>query len=140
MTVDAWLDVGLWIAAGTNAALLGAGLQVPVRYSWRLQMRCLDRFTARVFWSYAGFVAMSLVAFSVITALLHDAMLAGERSATVIAAFMALWWTARLVIDILSFGHRNWPEGTRFVLAHALLIGGFTGLAVVYWIVVIRAI
>jgi len=139
VTVEPLLDLGLWIAAGTNAALLAAGLQVPVRYRWRQQMQHLDSFTAKVLWGYAGFVAMSLLAFAVITALLHDAMLSGEQSAVVIAGFMGVWWTVRLGIDVLWYRHRDWPEGLRYLFAHALLIAGFTGLAVVYWTVVLRA-
>lgn len=140
MTIESLLSVGLWVAAGTSAALLGVGLQVPIRYRWRQQMKQLDRFTAKVFWGYAGFVAMTLVAFSVITALLHEAMLTGEQSAVVIAGFMGVWWTTRLVIDVFWYRHRDWPAGLRYVLAHGMLIVGFAGLAVVYWTVVIRAI
>ena len=140
MTIEAWLDAGLWVAAGTSAAMLGVGIQVPVRYEWKAQMQHLDRFTAKVFWGYAAFVGMTLIAFAVITALLHDAMVTGERSAAVIAGFMAIWWTLRLAFDLFSYGHRDWPGGARFVAAHALLIGGFTGLAAVYWTVLIRAV
>ena len=140
MTFEAWLYVGLWVAAGTSAALLGVGLQMPVRFRWRSQMRHLDPFTAKVFWGYASFVAISLVAFAIITVLLHDAMLAGERSAGVIAGFMAVWWTVRIGFDLASYGHAGWPQGARFVVAHALLLSGFVGLAVVYWTVVIRTI
>ena len=140
MTIESLLDLGLWVAAGTNAALLGVGIQVPIRFRWRQQMRQLDPFTAKVFWGYAGFVAMTLVAFAVITALLHDSMLTGERSAVVIAGFLAVWWTARFGIDVIWYRHNDWPVGISYLFAHGLLITGFAGLAIVYWTVVIRAL
>lgn len=140
MTVDLLFDLGLWVAAGTSAALLGVGVQVPIRYRWRQQMRELDRFTAKVLWGYTGFVGMTLLAFAGITVLLHDSMLAGERSAAVIAGFMGVWWTVRLGVDVIWYRHRDWPDGLRYLIAHAVLITGFTGLAVIYWTVVLRAL
>jgi hypothetical protein len=67
-------------------------------------------------------------------------MLAGDREAGVIAALMAVWWSARLALDGISLRHAPWPSGAIYVVAHALLLVGFTGMAAVYWTVSIRAL
>ena len=140
MTFDQWLSLGIWLSAATSLALLPVGLQVPARLGWREDLAKLTVANRRLMWGYATFIALTFVGFGVVTLALHGQMLAGDREAGVIAALMAVWWTARLALDAISLRHAPWPPGARYVVAHALLLAGFTGMAAVYWTVFARAI
>ena len=140
MTFDQWLSLGIWLSAATSLALLPVGLQVPIRLGWREDLAKLTEANRRLMWGYATFIALTFVGFGVVTLALHSQMLAGDREAGVIAALMAVWWTARLALDAISLRHAPWPSGARYAVAHALLLVGFTGMAAVYWTVFTRAI
>jgi len=140
MTFDQWLSLGIRLSAATSLSLLLVGLQVPGRLGWREDLAKLTDPNRRLMWGYATFVALTFVGFGVVTVVLHDPMLAGDREAGVIAGLMAVWWTARLALDAISLRHAPWPAGIGFAVAHVLLLVGFVGMAAVYWTVCARAL
>ena len=48
---------------------------------------------------YGGFTVLTIAAFGVLTLLLHGEMLRGDRAATALAVFIAVYWTARIAVD-----------------------------------------
>jgi len=59
-------------------------------------------------------------------------MLRGDRSALGLAAFIRIYWTARVVVDTFYFSHTDWPEGRQFAIGHILLTSLFSSLATTY--------
>jgi hypothetical protein len=124
-------DLALWLAGAGHFVLLAAGVQVPFRFGWREELLRLRPMNRKLMWTYAGFTLGTLVAFGILTLVLHDEMLRGDRSAAALAGFIALFWTARIATDAW-FGHDGWPPGRRFVLGHVLLELLFIALAGTY--------
>ena len=56
----------------------------------------------------------------------------GDRAASGLAAFMGLYWTARILVDAFYFSHEDWPQGREFVVGHFLLTTLLCFLAVSY--------
>ncbi len=54
------------------------------------------------------------------------------RSLLGLAAFIGVYWAARLGVDLFYFEHADWPQGTPFVVGHVLLTGLFAALAATY--------
>ena len=50
------------------------------------------------------------------------------------AGFIAIFWTVRVMIDLVWYDHRDWPKGNALVAGHALATSLFIGLAVIYWV------
>ena len=140
MTLAGVLDIALWVAAAGHACVLVAGAQAPARLGWREDTAKLQPFTRKVFWVYYVFVGMTVLAFGVLTAVLHDDMLRGDRGAVCLAGFIALWWTFRILVDVFVFRHAEWPPGRRFLVGHVLLDAAFVGMAATYALVVVRYI
>jgi hypothetical protein len=88
-------------------------------------------------WTYAGTTLLTIIAFGVLTLILHDAFLARDRAAVALAAFIAVFWTLRLVVDAAWLRHTDWPSGTAFIIGHVLLVTLFLALAATYWLVVL---
>jgi hypothetical protein len=126
------LGGALCLAALANLCVLAAGAQAPRRLGWRRELEPLRAFTRKVFWVYYFFVGGTIVAFAGLTLLLHREILAGDRAAVLLAAFMGLWWGARVVVDACIYDHRDWPEGRQFVVGHVLLTTTFVLLAATY--------
>ncbi len=127
------LNLALWLAALGHFCVLGASFQVPHRLGWKEDLPKLTPFNRKLMYVYGGFTVLTIMAFGVLTFLLHDEMLHGERAATALAVFIAVYWTARLGVDFFYYEHKDWPVGRQFVVGHFLLTALFSALAFTYW-------
>ena len=112
-TLDSLLNVALWLAAVGHLCVLGASFQVPYRLGWKEDLPKLTPFNRKLFYVYGGFTVLTIFSFGVLTFLLHGEMLRGERAATALAVFIAIYWTARIGVDAFYYDHRDWPAGRR---------------------------
>ena len=136
-TCDHLLNLALWLAGLGHFCVLGASFQVPARLDWKHDLPKLTPFNRKLMYVYGGFTVLTIAAFGVLTLYLHREMLRGERAATALAVFIAVYWTARIGVDFLYYEHGDWPKGAQFVAGHLLLTGLFFALAVTYWAVLI---
>jgi hypothetical protein len=132
-TAYRFFDIDLWCAGAAHFVILIASFQVPYRLRWKEDLRPLMPFNRKLLWVQSGFTVLTILAFGILTLDLHGELVRGDRAALGIAAFIATYWSARILIDAFYFSHRDWPEGTQFVIGHTLLTGLFCALAVSYW-------
>lgn len=130
------LGVALWLAGLGHFVLLIAAGQVPHRLDWKRDLEQLTDFNRKLMWVYAGTTLLTIIAFGVLTLALHDAFLARDRAAVALAAFIAVFWTLRLIVDAAWLRHTDWPKGPAFIAGHILLAGLFVALAATFWLVV----
>ena len=131
------LNLALWLAALGHFCVLGASFQVPARLGWKDDLPKLTPFNRKLMYVYGGSTVLTIAAFGTLTFYLHDELRRGERSATALAVFIAVCWTARIGVDFLYYEHKDWPTGRQFVVGHALLTTLFFALAFTYWSVLI---
>jgi hypothetical protein len=75
---------------------------------------------------------LTIVAFGILTLALHEELVRGDRAALGLAAFIGVYWGARIAVDLAWFSHSDWPAGRQFVVGHALLLALFLFLAGTY--------
>jgi len=132
-----WLGLALWLAGIGHFCILFASFQVPGRLGWKKDLAQLTPFNRKLMWVYAGTTLMTIIAFGVLTLLLHKEFLSGDRAAIALASFIAIFWTLRITIDFVYFEHSDWPQGVQFVVGHFFLTALFAALAFTYWTIVI---
>jgi hypothetical protein len=137
--MESLLSTALWLAGIGHFCLLGVSFQVPARANWKEDLLKLLPLNRKLLWVYGGFTVLTIVAFGALTLLLHREFLQGDRAAVALAAFMAVYWTARILVDVFYLRHSDWPAGDWFVVAHVGLFAFFTALAATYWAVVVHA-
>lgn len=131
-STESFLSLALWLAGIGHFCVLIASFQVPRRLGWKEDLAKLTPFNRKLMWVHGGFAVLTIVAFGVLTLVLHDEMLRGERAALAVAAFIGIYWTMRVVVDFTYYKHEDWPPGRGFVLGHILLTLLFAYLAVTY--------
>lgn len=89
-------------------------------------------FNRKLLWVQSGFTVLTIVAFGALTLVLHKELLEGDRAALGLAAFIGIFWTARILVDAFYFSHSDWPKGRIFVVGHVLLTSLFSFLVVSY--------
>ena len=141
---ERFFDIDLWLAGIGHFAILIASFQVPSKLNWKEDLKLLKPFNRKLLWVQGGFTVLTIIAFGVLTLALHRELLHGDRAALGVAAFIGIYWTARILIDALYFSHSDWPMGRQFVVGHFLLTSLFSFLAASYlglfiWQVWLRA-
>ncbi len=129
---ESFFNVALWLAGLAHFSVLIASFQVPSRLGWKTELAKLSPFNRKLMWTYGGFTVLTIVAFGTLTLALHNELLRGDRAALGLAAFIGVFWAARVAVDAMYFRHADWPQGTSFVVGHILLTTLFIALAATY--------
>ena len=125
-------DLDLWLAGAGHFVILIASAQVPSRLRWKEDLQQLAPFNRKLLWVQGGFTVLTIIAFGTLTLAIHSELLRGDRAAMGLACFIGIYWTARILVDAIYFSHADWPQGTLFVVGHALLTLLFSFLAASY--------
>lgn len=130
---EQWFDLGLWLAGAGHFVILIASFQVPARLHWKQDLAQLMPFNRKLLWVQSGFTVLTIIAFGILTLVLHAELLRGDRAAMGLACFVASYWTARILVDAFYFSSADWPKGKQFLVGHVLLTSLFVALASSYW-------
>ncbi len=126
------LSLLLQIAGVLHLGLMAAGLLMPRVVNLRAHLASLPSFVRRLFWVYYSFIALCLVGFSAITIVFADTLAAGGGLARALCAFLAAFWTLRLIAATFVFDLRPYlTSGYRRLGYHATNVV-FAVLPVVY--------
>jgi hypothetical protein len=129
---ERFFNLDLWAVGAAHFLILFASFQVPFRLRWREDLKQLMPFNRKLLWVQSGFTVLTIIAFGVLTFVLHAEMLRGDRAALGLACFIGIYWTSRILVDAFYFSHVDWPKGAAFVVGHILLTCLFVVLAASY--------
>lgn len=131
------LSALLWLAGCGHFLVLAASFQVPHRLGWHTELQLLRPLNRKLLWVYGGFIVGLITSFGALILQLRPLMLAGETGALYLLGLIAMFWTARLVVDAIVFEHDDWPQGPEFVVGHTMLTSLFVFITGVCWWVVL---
>ena len=117
--------------------ILLASFQVPKKLNWKTEFLKLSTFSRKIFWTYGGYIVFCIISFAFIDLFNTEGLLKIHPSSLVIALFIALFWTGRVIVDFFYYKHDDWPPGDQFVIGHTCLTTLFCFLAIVHWGLVI---
>jgi len=123
----------LIVAAGVGQLGLAAGsLALPRVLDWSADTAKLKSLTRKVFWTYAGYIWVTNVCFGVLSVAAPRALLEGSVLSRAVAGYIAVYWGARVLVQLFYFERVDAPSGLRYRLAEAALTLLFVGLTIVY--------
>ena len=130
MRID--LTLLLQIAGVLHLGLMCAGLLMPRVVGMRGHLAALPPFIRQLFWVYYTFIALCLVSFSLITIAFADTLAAGGNLARALCAFLASFWTLRLIAGTFVFDMRPYLTTSYRRLGYHAINIVFAYLPVVY--------
>jgi len=122
----------LWFVGAAHFLVLVASFQVPYQLRWKSDLQSLMPLNRKLLWVQSAFTVLTILAFGTLTFMLHSELLRGDRAALGLAAFIGIYWTARILVDAFYFSHADWPRGRKLVVGHILLTTLFVCLASSY--------
>jgi hypothetical protein len=132
------LETLLILAGLGHFGILIASALTPKALDWKTQLAPLHPFLRTLFWVYGVFIVLTIAGMGTLTLLHVRAMAAGEPVARSLAAFIAVFWTARLLVQFFVF------DATEFLTTRWRRIGyhtltlAFIAQAAVYIFAAIR--
>ncbi len=129
MSFEQLLSLGLFVAGITHFGVLLAGVQAPKQLNWAEEVPRMSRFNQKILIVYYLFTGVTIVMFGSSTLYLRDEILDKDPVASLLALAIGVWWTARILVDIFIFDHKDWPEGKKYIVGHVVLTSGFVGMA-----------
>lgn len=123
-----------WIllAGCGQIAIALASLAIPRMLRWREDLASLRPLTRQVFWTYAAYIWSTNVAFGLLSILAADSLLDGSTLARAVCAFIALYWGARLALQLFWFDRSAAPQGAHVRVAEILLTTAFAAFTLIY--------
>src|SRR3954447_16151030 len=123
--MDDWLLLGVRLAGIGQLILIVASLAIPYVLRWREDTARLRPLTRQVFWTYAGYIWATNLAFGLLSTFLPQSLLDGNPLAGSVCGFIAVYWGARVIIQFAYFDRTDAPRGLFFTLGEILLVGLF---------------
>lgn len=126
------VSVGLWLAALGHFILPIVSIQIPARLGWREELPKMEIRNRKLYLVATAYIVITYLGFGVLTVVLHDEMLRGDRSALALSVFIGIFWLVRVIVDFTWFGPSMYPKGRRFLIGHFVLTGLFICLTGTY--------
>ncbi len=126
------LTLLLQIAGALHLGLLCAGVSMPRAVHLRRHLATLPVFIRRLFWVYYTFIGLCLISFGLITFTFAGTLAAGSGLARALCAFLAAFWTVRLVAATFVFDVRPYLTNAFWRLGYHATNLVFIYLPVVY--------
>jgi hypothetical protein len=127
------LTMHLRIAGLLYLGLICAGVVMPRAVNLRRHLIVLPPFIRRLFWIYYAFVGLCLVSFGLITITLAGTLAAGGTLARALCAFLAVFWTIRLLAAAFIFDVRPYLTNHFWRLGYHATNIVFAYLPIVYF-------
>ncbi len=124
--------LALYLGGAIHFAILTASALTPRALDWRTTLAPLPKLLRQMFWVYGIFIVITIIAFGVLTFLNAPAMAAGEPVARSLAIFIAVFWTARLVVQFFVFDARPYLTRALYRIGYHLLTVAFLTLVGIY--------
>ena len=126
------LEIAVILGGLAQLAIASTSLLIPRLLGWREEVRRLRPLTRQVFWTYAGYILGTNVAFGLLSLLGARALVDGSALARAVCGFMAAYWLVRLVLQFAVYDRSEAAGRPLFRWAELVYATGFAYLAAVY--------
>jgi hypothetical protein len=126
------LTLLLELAGVMHLGLLCAGALMPGAVNLRAHIAVLPPFIQRLFWVYYAFIGLCLISFGLITVTFAGTLAAGGGLARAVCAFLAVFWTVRLVAATFIFDMRPYLTNRFRQLGYHAMNVVFIFLPIIY--------
>lgn len=132
------LHHALLLAGLANFGILFASALTPKVLDWKNELQKLPPFLQRLFWVYGVFIVLTIIGIGTLTLAFREAMAGGNAPARGMAAFAAVFWGARCLVQWFVFDARPYLTTAWLRLGYHALTVTFILLTIIYTLAAIQ--
>ena len=132
------LPLLILIGGVLHFGILLASACVPRVLDWTHELRKLDSLSRQLIWVHGAFIVLVIIGFGSISVALSNELAAGTLLARGVCAFIALFWAARLGVQLFVVDAKPYLRSAWLKLGYNGLTAVFLYHAVVYSIAALR--
>jgi len=125
-------EIMIWIAGLLHFGILIASFSVPRVLDWRKELAGLSDLSRHVVWVHGVFIVLVIVGFGLIGVTQAASLTAGTPLARCVCGFIAVFWSARLAIQLFLFDARPYLRSAKLRVGYHGLTAVFTYLGFVF--------
>lgn len=126
--MNPYLPTLIFAAGFGQLSVLVASALVPLRLNWREELASLKRLHRQMYWTYGGYVVLSIVAFGLISLTNARELAGGSLLARSFCLYVAVFWGIRLslqpILDVKEHLTTWWLRAGYYTLS--VLFAAFT--------------
>jgi len=123
----------LILAGIGHFGILIASALTPFVLDWKSVLKPLPPMVRHLFWVYGFFIVLTIIGLGTLTLLNVQAMAEGEPVARSLAAFIGIFWTARLAVQLFLFDAKPYLTNRWLKLGYHSLTGVFLFFSITYF-------
>jgi hypothetical protein len=129
-------EILILLAGLAQLGIACSSVFIPRMLGWGEETALLRPLTRQVFWTYSTYILAMNTAFGVLSLAMPRALIDGSSLARAVTGFLALYWSARLVLQFAVYD-RSVATRPLFRFAEAAYVSAFAYLALVYTVVAV---
>ncbi|HWB09830.1 MAG TPA: hypothetical protein VG826_11410 [Pirellulales bacterium] len=127
----------LYAGGAIQLGILIASALVPGTLNWRKELGQLPRLSRQLIWVHGGYIVLIIAAMGLLSLFEASQLAEGDVLARSICAFVAVFWSARLIIQWALFDARPYLANRMLRLGYHGLTLAFACLTVIYgWLAI----
>lgn len=126
------LTLALYVGAAIHFAILTASALTPKALDWNTILAPLPELIRRMFWVYGAFIVLVIIGLGTLTACFAPDMAAGDPLGRALAAFVAIFWAARLGVQWFVFDARPFLTRPLYRIGYQMLTVAFITLVLIF--------
>lgn len=128
----------LYFTGVVQFSILTASALVPVVLDWKTLLQPLPPFLRTLFWVYGAFIVLMIISLATLTLLCAPEMAAGQPVARAVSGVVAVFWGARLLVQLFVFDASAYLTNAWLKLGNHALTVAFTLVTTVHALAAVR--
>jgi hypothetical protein len=89
----------IFVGGIIHFSILVASSLVPFRLNWKEDLKCLSRLHRQMYWTYGGYVVLSIIAFGCISVVCASELASRSLLARGFCLYVFVFWGVRLILQ-----------------------------------------
>lgn len=129
---DITIQQFVFLAGLGQIALAAGSVVIPKLLNWGSEMAKVQPLIKQIFYVYACYILVFNFSFGMLSVFVYHDLTDGSRLATLISAFIAVYWISRLSIQFFYFDRANFPSTVWHKVGEGVLVTLFVFFSAIY--------
>jgi len=126
------LELAVRFGGVVQLGILSVATLLPHKLDLKTQLRKVDPLLRQLVWVYGAYVVLMIATLGAVSLGLADVLVGGTPLGRAVTGFIAVFWTARLILQFFVFDVKPYLTNRLYALGYHMLTVAFLYLSVTF--------